>query len=107
MATTEQERRSVSPREGGGSARVDVAARRLDQAVARLEQRLALRLAEAGAQVDGLFDQDRSNLADKLDGCQARVRELEEVGAEASAALAEAIARMQPLIDASTHLESH
>jgi Domain of unknown function (DUF4164) len=75
----------------GRSGRLDVAIRRLERAMALLDQRLAHRLAEAGAQAGGLFDQDRAQLAADLDASRARERELEEAGAEASAALARAI----------------
>ena len=53
-----------------------------------LEQRLAKRMAEAGAQAGDLFDQDRAKLAAELDAARARERELDEAGAEASEALA-------------------
>jgi len=81
--------------ETGQSGRLDVAVRRLERAVALLDQRLAHRLAEAGAQVGGLFDQDRAKLAADLDSARARERELEEAGAQASAALSRAIAEIR------------
>ena len=70
---------------------VELAARRLERAVALLEQRLAQRLAVAAAGADGAFDHDRAQLAAALDDARARERELEEAGAAASAALARAI----------------
>ncbi len=79
----------------GQSGKLDVAARRLERAMALLDQRLAHRLAEAGAQVGGLFDQDRAKLAAELDACRARERELEEAGLAASEALAVAIAQIK------------
>ena len=81
--------------ETGQSGRLDVAVRRLERAVALLDQRLAHRLAEAGAQVGGLFDQDRAKLAADLDSARARERALEEAGAQASAALSRAIAEIR------------
>jgi hypothetical protein len=77
--------------EAARSGRLDVAIRRLERAMALLDQRLAHRLAEAGAQVGGLFDQDRAQLAADLDASRARERELEEAGAQASEALAKAM----------------
>ena len=74
---------------------LEVAAKRLDRAVMALEQRLAARLREAGAEAGGLFDQDRAKLAAELDQARARERELEEAGAAASAALNQAIAEIR------------
>jgi hypothetical protein len=64
-----------------------------------LEQRLAERLKQAGAEVGGLFDQDRAKLAAELDESRARERALEEAGAEASAALGRAIAEIKQALD--------
>ena len=72
-----------------GDNTLDLAARRLESAVHVLEQRLGQKLRDAGS--GGLFEQDRSNLAAELDQARARERELEEAGAEASAALGRAI----------------
>ena len=74
-----------------GESALDLAARRLEQAVHVLEQRLAQRLKAAGEDAGGLFDQDRANLAAELDQSRARERELEEAGAQASEALGRAI----------------
>jgi predicted trehalose synthase len=79
----------------GGENALDLAARRLEQAVHVLEQRLAQRLKSAGDVVGGLFDQDRANLASQLDEARARERELEAAGAEASAALGRAIVEIR------------
>nr|QQZ50174.1 DUF4164 family protein [Phenylobacterium glaciei] len=81
-------------RESAGDSALDQAAKRLDRAVAQLEQRLAAR-AQAGEEPGGLFDQDRAKLADELDKARARERALEDAGAEASAALGRAIAEIQ------------
>jgi hypothetical protein len=79
----------------GGESALDLAIRRLERAVAVLEQRLADRVARAGAEAGGLFDQDRAKLAAELDQARARERELEEAGAAASAALGQAIAQIK------------
>ncbi|HEX2560046.1 DUF4164 family protein [Phenylobacterium sp.] len=79
----------------GGDSALDLAIRRLERAVAVLEQRLADRVARAGAEAGGLFDQDRAKLAAELDQARARERELEEAGAAASAALGQAIAQIK------------
>ncbi|HEV7156757.1 MAG TPA: DUF4164 family protein [Caulobacteraceae bacterium] len=71
--------------------RLEAAVGRLERALATLDQRLAKRLAEAGAKAGDLFDQDRAKLAADLDAARARGRALEEAGAHASAALAKAI----------------
>ncbi len=81
--------------ETGQSGRLDVAVRRVERAMMLLEQRLARKVAEAGAQAGDLFDQDRTQLAADLDACRARVRELEEAGAQASAALDAAMAEVR------------
>ncbi len=76
--------------ESGDSA-LDLAARRLERAIAMLESRMADRVAQASAAAGGLFDQDRAKLAADLDQARARERALEEAGAQASAALGRAI----------------
>ena len=76
--------------EADGSA-LDLAVRRLERAVAMLESRMTDRMAEAGAEAGGLFDQDRARLATELDAARARERALEEAGAQASQALGRAI----------------
>jgi hypothetical protein len=85
-----------------GESALDLAARRLEQAVHVLEQRLAQRLKTAGEEVGGLFDQDRANLAAELDEARARERELEAAGAEASAALGRAILEIRAALNGST-----
>ena len=77
---------------------VESSARRLEQALARLEQRLAARIADASAGADGAFDHDRAQLAAALDEARARERELEEAGEAASAALSHAIAEIRGAI---------
>jgi hypothetical protein len=82
-----------------GESALDLAARRLEQAVNLLEQRLAQRLKTAGAEVGGLFDQDRAKLTAELDEARARERELEAAGAEASAALGRAILEIRAVLN--------
>ena len=74
-----------------GESALEIAAKRLESAVHVLEQRLAARLKQAGAEAGGVFDQDRAKLAAELDQSRARERELEEAGAQASEALGRAI----------------
>ena len=71
---------------------LDTALTRLDRAVAQLELRVGALAAEAQGGASELFDQDRAKLAAELDAARARERELEDAGAEASAALGRAIA---------------
>jgi hypothetical protein len=78
---------------------IELAAKRLERAVATLEQRLNQRLKQAGAEAGGLFDQDRAKLAAELDQARARERELEEAGAEASAALGRAILEIRAALN--------
>ena len=78
---------------------LELAAKRLDRAVAMLEQRLAQKVKQAGAEAGGLFDQDRAKLAAELDQARARERELEEAGAEASAALGRAILEIRAALN--------
>ena len=85
--------------DAGHEGRLDGAARRLERAVALLEQRLASRMAEAGAVAGGLIDQDRAQLAADLDAARARQRELEEAGVQASVALARAIGEIRGALD--------
>lgn len=83
-----------------GDSALELAARRLERAVLSLEQRLAQRLKEAGAEAGGLFDQDRAKLAAELDQARARERELEEAGREASEALGRAIQEIRQALAA-------
>lgn len=82
----------------GGDSALDLAAKRLEQALAALEQRLAARPASTG---DGLFDTDAAQLAAELDRARARERELEAAGAEASAALGRAIVEIRAALNGS------
>ena len=91
----------------GGESALDLAARRLEQAVHVLEQRLNQRLKTAGDAVGGLFDQDRANLAAELDEARARERELEAAGAEASAALGRAILEIRAALNGAAPPAEH
>lgn len=82
-----------------GESALDLAAKRLERAVHVLEQRLAEKLKQAGAEAGGLFDQDRAKLAAELDQARARERALEEAGAEASAALGRAIQEIRAALN--------
>jgi len=82
-----------------GETSLDLAAKRLENALHVLEQRLSKRLREASAEAGGLFDQDRAKLAAELDQAKARERELEEAGAQASAALGRAIQEIRAALN--------
>jgi hypothetical protein len=90
-----------------GDSALDAAARRLERAVAMLEQRLGERLKAAGAEAGGLFDRDRARLAAELDEARARERALEEAGAEASAALGRAIAEIRTALNGASAGQEH
>ena len=77
-------------RESAGESALELAAKRLERAVAALEQRLGKR---AGAERGDLFGKDApsAELTAELERARARERELETAGAEASAALGRAI----------------
>jgi len=83
----------------GGESALDLAARRLEQAVHVLEQRLAQRLKAADAEAGGLFDQDRARLAAELDEARARERELGAAGLAASEALGRAILEIRAALN--------
>jgi peptidoglycan hydrolase CwlO-like protein len=75
-----------------GDSALDQAVKRLDRAIAQLEQRLSK--ADGG-----LFGEDRARLAAELDDSRAREKALEAAGAEASAALGRAIAEIQAALE--------
>jgi hypothetical protein len=83
----------------GGDNALDLAAKRLENALHVLEQRLGQRLKAASADAGGLFDADRANLAAELDAAKSRERELEEAGAQASAALGRAIQEIRAALN--------
>jgi hypothetical protein len=76
---------------------LDAALRRLERAVAQLEQSLSQRAQATKA--DSAFDEDRARLAAELDQARARERDLEEAGAQASAALGRAIVEIKAALE--------
>ena len=88
-----------------GESALELAARRLEQAVHVLEQRLAQRLKTATD--GGLFDQDRARLAAELDESRARERELEAAGLEASQALGKAILEIRAALNGAAQAAEH
>jgi hypothetical protein len=89
-------------RDGNSETALDAASRRLDLALAKLESRLNGMVSTAKAEVGGLFDQDRSQLAAELDAARARERELKAAGAEAAEALDRAIAEIREALGPTT-----
>ena len=81
----------------GAGATLESAMRRLDAAVTSLEAKLAARPAGGG---DDLFDGDSAKLAAELDAARAREKALEQVAAEASAALGRAAAEVRAALAA-------
>jgi hypothetical protein len=79
----------------GGDSALDLAAKRLDRALALLEQRLAEAMTPAG----GLFE--GGDLAAELEKSKAREQALEAAGAEASAALGRAIGEIRAALNGS------
>ena len=77
---------------------LDAAARRLDEALARLERRVTARLVAGGAPLAS--DRGVSGLAAELEAERRRGRELEQVAAEASAALGRAAAEVRAALQA-------
>ena len=74
---------------------LDQAARRLDRALALLEQELAGR--RSGGEGE-LFDPARSSRAAELERRRAREQALQAAGAEASRALGQAIAEIESVL---------
>ena len=72
---------------------------RLEQALGALERKFAARAA-AYDREDDLFEGDRARLATELDAARAREKALEEVAAEASAALGRAAAEVRAALSA-------
>jgi hypothetical protein len=85
--------------EASREVRIDRAVRKLDRAATLLDQRISRRIAEAEAQGGSLIDGDRARLAAELDIARGRERELEAAGAEASQALATAIAELKSALE--------
>ena len=87
-------------RDDGAESPLDAAARRLDLAMAKLESRMGGMMSSAKAEVGGLFDHDRAQLAAELDAARSRERELQAAGQEAAQALDRAIAEMKSVLGA-------
>ncbi len=83
-----------------GQDPLTAAIRRLEMAVGVLERKIHDRLAADGARNDDFFESDRARLALELDAARARERALEEVAAEASAALGRAAAEVRAVLSA-------
>lgn len=84
----------------GETSALDLAARRLERAVALLELRLAARAAALAVQAPqvasgDLFDGEAARLKAELDAARERERALEQAGAQASVALGRAIAEIR------------
>jgi|GEM_PF-495169 len=86
-------------RDPASESAIDQAAKRLERAIALLEQRLGELRRRDAADTGGLFDEDRARLAADLDQARARQHELESAGAEASAALGRAIVEIREALD--------
>ena len=88
-------------RETAGESALELAARRLDRALAALEQRLAQGGKADGGGAGDLFAGEEANgrLTAELDRARARERELEAAGAEASAALGRAIKEIRAALN--------
>ena len=86
-------------REPAGDSALDLAVKRLERAVQQLEQGQTRRNAPTGAEANDAFDEDRAKLAAELNQARARERDLEEAGAQASAALGRAIAEIRAALN--------
>lgn len=88
---------------------LDRAIQRLDRALLVLETRLAERPAAMGRDSgdlfadDGAANRERQRLAAELNAARAREKALEEVAAEASAALGRAAAEVRAALAAGEH----
>jgi hypothetical protein len=83
-----------------GAPALDAAIQRLNQALGALEVKLAPRAAAHDSREGDLFESDRERLAAELDAARARERSLQEVAAEASAALGRAAAEVRAALSA-------
>ena len=86
--------------EAGAEHGLDSAVRRLERAATLLESRLDMITQSAAAAAGGLFDQDRTKLAEELDAARGRERELLAAGEEAAQALDRAIAEIRQVLGA-------
>lgn len=78
---------------------IDRAVKRLDLAATLLDRRISRGAARAEADCGSMVDVDRARLAAELDAARSREAALEAAGAEASAALANAITELRAAID--------
>lgn len=92
-------------RETAAESALELAAKRLERAVAGLEQRLSRRRKSGAGDLFGHADAP-SEAADELERARARERELEAAGAEASAALGRAIQEIRAALDGAAPPES-
>jgi predicted nucleic acid-binding Zn-ribbon protein len=74
---------------------IGAALHRLDQAMATLEERLVRRLEAALGHEDEILQNDRNRLSSELAAARSREKALEDVAAEASAALGRAAAEVR------------
>jgi hypothetical protein len=84
--------KSESAADGEAGDAIDLAAQRLERALALLEGRVKTLSTRAEESAGGLFDFDRSKLAAELDSARAREKQLHAAGTDASEALGRAIA---------------
>jgi hypothetical protein len=73
---------------------------RLEQALGALERTVLAKVAALQAPEPDLFTDDRSRLSTELDAARAREKALEQVAAEASAALGRAAAEVRAALSA-------
>ncbi|MDB5445249.1 MAG: hypothetical protein JWQ97_566 [Phenylobacterium sp.] len=87
-------------RDTAGESALELAARRLDRAIAALEQRLSQGANTAEPEAGDLFGEPaHARLTAELDRARAREQELEAAGAEASAALGRAIQEIRAALN--------
>jgi hypothetical protein len=86
-------------RETAAESALELAAKRLDRALAALEQRLSAAGRPTPGDGRDLFQQDPAALTAELDRARERERELEAAGAEASAALGRAIKEIRAALN--------
>ena len=96
-------------RETAGESALELAAKRLDRALAALEQRLTQGARPAAADAGDLFGRSGgpAELAAELDRARERERELEAAGAEASAALGRAIREIRAALGGGPQAAGH
>jgi hypothetical protein len=84
--------------EAEADSALDSAMRRLERATALLESRLDTLVQTAAGAAGGLFEEDRSKLADELDAARGRERELKAAGEDAARALDRAITEIRQVL---------